>query len=93
MWFRAIDKNHMRRLASLRKMSESSSDSESSTSDDSLSLNGNESSEEYTKEDLEQLFQAAKAAMIRKGKQKATNEDLESEEVLKVSDLSSKYAQ
>jgi len=72
----------------------SASDSESDySSDDSTSQSGSDDSLEITQEMLDQLFEEAKAEMIRKGKQKQLEEqsaNADGEEIINVADSSSK---
>lgn len=57
------------------------------SSDDSTSQDGNDVSIEITQERLDELFEAAKAAMVRKGKQKQVVEQpTDEEEVITIAD-------
>jgi hypothetical protein len=76
-----------------RKMNASSSDNEHESSDSPASQDESEHSVEITQERLDNLFEAAKAAMIRKGKQKHVAEDsanADGEEIINITGSSSK---
>jgi polyribonucleotide nucleotidyltransferase len=87
----SLPKYHVKRQ--VKKMGASDSESDYS-SDDSTSQSGSDDSLEITQEMLDQLFEEAKAEMIRKGKQKQLEEqsaNADGEEIINVADSSSKF--